>query len=64
MPVFDDNDQDMMPKITKKIEEVQLKNRKQLKLTLTKACKYFFNQIFVKEYLYVPKYLVSHLQSW
>ena len=40
--------QDIMSTITKSIEVLQLKNR---------------NRIFVKEYLYVYKYLVSHLQE-
>ena len=45
--VSDYDSQDIMSTITKSIEVLQLKNR---------------NRIFVKEYLYVYKYLVSHLQ--
>ena len=43
-PVFDDDSQDMLSTITKRIEDLQLKNWKQssIKHILTKACKYFW----------------------
>ena len=64
-PIFNDNSQDMLSTITKKIEDLQLKNRKQssTKVYFNKSLQIFLSQFFVKEYLYVYKYLISHLQS-
>ena len=64
-PIFNDDSQDMLSTITKKIEDLQLKNRKQssTKAYFNKSLQIFLSQFFVKEYLYVYKYLVAHLQS-
>ena len=62
-PVFDDDSQDILSTITKKIEDLQLKHRKQslIKAYFNKSLQIFLNQFFVNEYLYVYQYLVSHL---
>ena len=63
-PVFDDDSQDILSTIAKKIEDLQLKNQKQssIKAHSNKSLYVFLSQFFVKEYLYVYKYLVFHLQ--
>ena len=63
--VFDDDSQDMLSMITKRIENLQLKNWKQssIKAYFNKSLEIFLSQFFVKEYFYVYKYLVSHLKS-
>ena len=64
-PVFDDDSQDMLSIIMKRVGDLQLKNQKQssIKVYFNKRLYIFLNQFFVKEYLYVYKYLVSHLQA-
>ena len=64
-PVFDDESQDMLSIITKRIEDLQLKNREQssIRAYFNKSMKIFLSQFFVKEYLYMYKYLLSDLQS-
>ena len=55
----------MLSTITKWIEDLQLKNPKQspIKAYFNKILGIFLTQFFVKEYLYVYKYIVSHFQS-
>ena len=64
-PVFDDDSQDMLSIIMKRVGDLQLKNQKQssIKVYFNKRLYIFLNQFFVKEYLYVYKYLFSHLQA-
>ena len=63
-PVFDDDSQDMLSMITKRIENLRLKNWKQssIKAYFNKSLEIYLCQFFVKEYFYVYKYLVSHLK--
>ena len=64
-PISDDDSRNILSTITKRIEDLQLKNRKQssIKAYFNKNLYIFLSQLFVKECLYMHMHLVSHLQS-
>ena len=63
-PMFDDDSQDRLSTITKKIEDFQLKNRKQssIKAYFSQACNIFLVRSLSKN-TYVSKYLFTLLFS-